>query len=61
MGQFIYPDTYVNTGYTATVSHEENDGEETYVLKPKLITNEIMNLCFTYEKRTDEDGKSTKD
>ena len=50
MGQFVNPETYINTGYTNIVLYEEENGE--IIHTDTLETNELNTLCFS-KKRTD--------
>lgn len=45
-GQFVSPDTYVNTGFTNAVSFDNEDDFETFIHHTILVTNELNTLCF---------------
>lgn len=62
LGQFTNADTFVNTGYTLAISHDDYDveAEEETVAKSIIMTNEVGNLCFAYNKTTWPDKSSEK-
>ena len=44
--QLMKPDTYVNTGFIMSISHNLPAGDEQALKRVQIITNEYCNLLF---------------
>lgn len=60
--QLMRPDTYVNTGFIMSISHNETRDEITFRKRVQIFTNEYQNLLFekVQNRYEDKDGKIEK-